>query len=453
MAVVQISRIQHRRGLQENLPNLASAELGWSVDSRRLFIGNGGTEEGSPPAAAGRRTEILTENSRELILELLNIYQFKGLPTGFVAQTGSTSLDFVERSLQEKLDDFVNVRDFGAVGDGITDDTDAINRALNNTYAYSNFLTGTLHHRTIHFPAGKYLISDTLRVPPFIMLQGEGKLSTIIEGNIDAPLLRLFDSAGQSENDFGSAVGLIETRGSDYSFHDIGFSNLHIGNHPCVAIDGGQGISFNKTSFWGFSAASDAGNGAVTVNNVSDLIPASNIFFNQCDFINHRYAIKTLDDVNAVSMTQCYFSHLYESWNLSQETTAFSLRDGVFDNITSDGIDYTGATIEGNRVSIAGQKATLNNNVSVGSEISLPAAFGELTIRYTMTRGAGRRTGVWRMTGSGSILDDEYTENSDIGVTVSRSSGDLIYNTTNLGSDVAVAYSLEFYLPVSMQFA
>jgi hypothetical protein len=31
MAVVQISRIQHRRGLQQDLPNLSSAELGWSV--------------------------------------------------------------------------------------------------------------------------------------------------------------------------------------------------------------------------------------------------------------------------------------------------------------------------------------------------------------------------------------------------------------------------------------
>jgi hypothetical protein len=44
MAIVQISRIQHRRGLQQDLPNLASAELGWSLDERRLYIGNGTLE-------------------------------------------------------------------------------------------------------------------------------------------------------------------------------------------------------------------------------------------------------------------------------------------------------------------------------------------------------------------------------------------------------------------------
>ena len=33
MAVVQISRIQHRRGKSDDLPQLASAELGWSINN------------------------------------------------------------------------------------------------------------------------------------------------------------------------------------------------------------------------------------------------------------------------------------------------------------------------------------------------------------------------------------------------------------------------------------
>lgn len=60
MAVIQISRIQHRRGLESDLPNLSSAELGWSVDTRRLYIGNGTTEEGAPSLG---KTEILTQYS------------------------------------------------------------------------------------------------------------------------------------------------------------------------------------------------------------------------------------------------------------------------------------------------------------------------------------------------------------------------------------------------------
>jgi hypothetical protein len=60
MAVIQISKIQVRRGLQENLPQLASGELGWSIDERRLFIGNGTLVEGAPATGI---TEILTEYS------------------------------------------------------------------------------------------------------------------------------------------------------------------------------------------------------------------------------------------------------------------------------------------------------------------------------------------------------------------------------------------------------
>lgn len=60
MAVIQISRIQHRRGLEADLPNLSSAEFGWSVDTRKLYIGNGTIQEGAPSVG---RTEILTEYS------------------------------------------------------------------------------------------------------------------------------------------------------------------------------------------------------------------------------------------------------------------------------------------------------------------------------------------------------------------------------------------------------
>lgn len=62
MAVIQISKIQVRRGLQENLPQLASGELGWSIDERRLYIGNGTIAEGAPEVGV---TEILTEFSAD----------------------------------------------------------------------------------------------------------------------------------------------------------------------------------------------------------------------------------------------------------------------------------------------------------------------------------------------------------------------------------------------------
>lgn len=59
MAVIQISKIQVRRGLQEELPQLSAGELGYSTDQRRLWIGNGllGSPDYAPEIG---NTEILT---------------------------------------------------------------------------------------------------------------------------------------------------------------------------------------------------------------------------------------------------------------------------------------------------------------------------------------------------------------------------------------------------------
>jgi hypothetical protein len=65
MAIVQISQITNRKGRSGDLPQLAGAELGWSTDTRQLFIGNGTLEEGAPVIG---NTELLTEFSNIAIL-------------------------------------------------------------------------------------------------------------------------------------------------------------------------------------------------------------------------------------------------------------------------------------------------------------------------------------------------------------------------------------------------
>lgn len=61
-----------------------------------------------------------------------------------VTATGSTTA----RSLANRFSDVVNVKDFGAVGDGVTDDTAAIQDALNTSST------------SIYFPAGIYRIAN-----------------------------------------------------------------------------------------------------------------------------------------------------------------------------------------------------------------------------------------------------------------------------------------------------
>ena len=72
MAVITVSKIQVRSGLQEDLPALDTGEFGWCVDTQRLFIGKGTLAEGAPTTGV---TEVLTEYSAGLInltIDLVN---------------------------------------------------------------------------------------------------------------------------------------------------------------------------------------------------------------------------------------------------------------------------------------------------------------------------------------------------------------------------------------------
>lgn len=216
MAIVTISRIQHRRGLYDNLPQLAAAEFGWAADERRLFIGNGPVSEGAPEVG---NTEILTEFSD--LLSVVQTYTFQNPDAGYVPTTGPTSNAPVMRTLQQKLDDFVSVKDFGAKGDGETDDTAAINRALYQLYCVTGFQGA---FKTLHFPAGRYIISNWIKIPPYATLMGEGPNSTILiqtaNPAVTAGVMVTADSKQQIFGSIGTNGGSLPT--------DIQISNMSI---------------------------------------------------------------------------------------------------------------------------------------------------------------------------------------------------------------------------------
>jgi hypothetical protein len=83
---------------------------------------------------------------------------------GFI-QAGSGA---VQRTVESKLQDVVSVKDFGAVGDGVADDTAAIQAAIDAVSAAGGGL--------VHIPNyGKYLIDSTLTVKVNVALVGPHK--------------------------------------------------------------------------------------------------------------------------------------------------------------------------------------------------------------------------------------------------------------------------------------
>ena len=101
----------------------------------------------------------------------------------------------------------VNVKDYGAVGNGVADDTTAINTAL-------AVLNGTLGG-TLYFPRGTYKITSTLVIPILvggasrIRFLGEGFASTLTPGAAMTTMVKVLGSLSSIEElNFENSGGL-----------------------------------------------------------------------------------------------------------------------------------------------------------------------------------------------------------------------------------------------------
>jgi len=82
------------------------------------------------------------------------------------------------QSVQTKLEQTVSVMDFGAVGDGVADDTAAFRAACFSLVP----VTAAIAHRGIYVPPGRYKITDTVYIHVGNWLFGSG-LSTFIDAS------------------------------------------------------------------------------------------------------------------------------------------------------------------------------------------------------------------------------------------------------------------------------
>lgn len=408
MAIVQISRITNRKGLQVELPQLAGAELGWSVDERRLFIGNGTIAEGAPVVG---NTEILTEFSD--ILAFQTTYTYKGEAAGYVAQTGASAGAPVSQSLQSWLDQWASVKDFGAVGDGVTDDTDAINRALYQLYCRE---VNPQIRRSLFFPAGVYLINETIVIPSFATLYGEGKDNSVIkmavgdDSAVRAYVVRTGDSLQQTGNNIGSN-GAITPR--YITVRDMGFETAD--NYGDVLlVQDAENCTFSNVNFMGPLTTSDLN---TDVDNMSGVRFASSaslvcraITFDTCSFTGTNYGINTDQQIEGITVCNSSFDTLYQGVVLGEGTpvlggpTGFKILNNFFDNIYAEGIIFGDVSLNatgynifygvGNHFNSTTSPATAvilfrtSNNISVGDMFERAPEYSTTYLRIDLSNQA-----------------------------------------------------------------
>jgi len=185
--------------------------------------------------------------------------------TTWTSQSYSFGGTTTQRTIQQKLDDFVSVKDFGAKGDGVTDDTEAINRAMYEIYCRVNSFAS---HKILYFPAGNYIVSGSVNVPSHARLRGEGTYNTQIT-QIANPYIYPYttwvmytaDNLQQIQNQIGLNGASLPT---DITISDMTLQSLNDG----IIIDSTSRITLDNVRFKGpfasVSSATDANNGSIT---------------------------------------------------------------------------------------------------------------------------------------------------------------------------------------------
>ena len=232
MAIVQISRIQHRRGREREgtgMPQLASGELGWAIDTQNLYIGNGSVAEGAPYVG---NTRILTEHDTVDLLDYVAKYSYRNNQN---IQTGSTESLKVSRTLQARLDDYVSVAAFGANGDG-TNQSAAIQRAIDQHYLRNkvNNETAVNNRVVIQIPQGTYRITGTIFLPPFVSLVGAGKGRTILISDT-VPIFQTVNSTSEIGDYHGFETNTFENQARDILIE--GMTIVSNGPNSAIVLD------------------------------------------------------------------------------------------------------------------------------------------------------------------------------------------------------------------------
>lgn len=245
---------------------------------------------------------------------------------GFLAAGTSAAT----RTIENKLRDVVSVKDFGAVGDGITDDKTAIQSAINSGFP-------------IYFPKGTYKVASTLAVPTGMKLYADGD-ATILSTITTVPLSyqQIFIATDAVSN---ISVQGLKFQTSQVAFAVFGFqklvTNLDLLNNEC------QGCGL-VTTFEG------AANALIQGNYIHS--PAHEGTFN--------------DYARAIQISSGFTGTGTKNLNISNNTILGSWTHGIEvfggDVMTSleptDPKNVNGVTVVGNIV-----KATPGNTTSAGA--------------------------------------------------------------------------------------
>lgn len=278
----------------------------------------------------------------------------------------------IARTAIDKLSETISVKDFGAKGDGTTDDAFAIQFALNEAAG-----------KTLVFPPGSYLVNSSLVSPSNIEIRGYRAKLLAGEPSLILPTLDVY---GQSN----VVIAGLEIDGRKGSFADTQYKH-------CIRIVNSSQVTLRDLYLHDAKGDGLYVGGADGTQHCSDVF-ASNV---RCD-ANYRQGL-SISDLDNGAFVGCKFSNTAGTAPQAGVDVEPNAAGNVINNITFVGCDMTGNAGAGIQVVLSASPTATQEGVRiVSSRIKSNGASGVLLQR-------ARRT---------SITDSDIASNATSGVEI-----------------------------------
>ena len=322
----------------------------------------------------------------------------------------------VPRTVQAKLLESVSVFDFGAVGDGVSDDTAAIQAAINS-------LAGG---GTVLFSPGQYKITAQLSIVKSVVLRGAGPDNTMlvpVGGFNVLAYINAQEGAGAQSIGFAAAGHtsgyLIFVSGSDRTMFEaiIGldpFNFMYIKKaNACYISDTWVNNIRGTDGIYWYGDAS----------NRSDVLDINNVQLS-CGVTKSATGIKMNGAVHTLSVRHIGLVNMLRGLHIYNDTGGEDPQFATVSDMQVDFPQYEGVRIEG------GFRTGLFSDVYVNGSVAGDGVYIGSGAQQFNFKG-GKIAGNWK---SGMALNGRYTDVIAVNVTNNSEAGSALYPGIEIGS-------------------
>ena len=247
------------------------------------------------------------------------------------------------RSLQAKIDEWVSVLDYGAKGDGVTDDTSAINRAFEDLFCEQ---INTEIRRGLRFPAGRYRVSGAIKIPSYSVVMGEGINSSLIVLEASAAesyVATTADNLLQVDSELGNNGAQLPR---NIYIRDIAFISQNAA--AAFRVNTCKNIGFENVQFRGALTLPTAAGSNIAFDVVNSVVNqvSENIQLSHCEIAGGNHGMHLDANVKNITVTETDFHDCYTGVTVKPSasgngTEVLRITHSYFDKIYASAINVT----------------------------------------------------------------------------------------------------------------